>query len=260
MTSKNITPHRGLESGPLRSQIDRYLNLLRDRGYKRYTTYYDELLLVDLGCWLARRVIGVCDLNEAVAAEFLRSHMRSRRTRRVAKRATLRRFLAMLRQQGEIPDQPQSQLSPIEELVDDFGQYLTTERGFVKTTVAGYRRAVRAFLRKCFGSGVIELEKIDAPQIIAFARWQAHRHVPITTQSTLSGLRSFLRFLWDRRRLDTDLSSSVPKIAMWALAGLPKCLPAGAVEKVIACSSDVGPIGSRNHAILLVFVRLGLRS
>jgi integrase/recombinase XerD len=60
--------------------------------------------------------------------------------------------------------------------------------------------------------------------------------------------------------METDLSLAVPRIAIWSLAGLPKHLPAGDVERVIARNSDATDIGSRNRAILLVFARLGLRA
>jgi site-specific recombinase XerD len=166
----------------------------------------------------------------------------------------------MLRAEGKIPAPIPPKRTEADKLVDDFGHYLATERGFVATTVAGYCRAVRLFLGKCIGSEVIDLEKIDAPLLINFTRQYARKHIPITSQSMLVGLRSFLRYLWHRKRVETDLSSSVPRIALWSLAGLPRHLPAGAVEKVITEGSDATAIGGRNHAIVLVLARLGLRA
>lgn len=259
--SANIASDRGPGDGPLFPYIGIYLKLLQRRGYKRSTTYPDELLLVDLDRWLARDGLRVRDFNEAVAARFLRCHMRSRRTRRAAKWATLRRLLAMLRDMDEIPTPRPPKRTEVEKLVADFGHYLSTERGFVETTVAAYVRIARLFMARCLGSEAIGRAKIDAPLVINFARQSARKHTPITSQSTLVGLRSFLRYLWHRRIVKTDLSSSVPRIAIWSLAGLPKHLAAGNVEKVIArAASATDAIGIRNHAIVRVLARLGLRA
>jgi hypothetical protein len=189
MNSANIASDRGSEDGPLFLYIGAYLKLLLRRGYKRSTTYPDELLLVDLDRWLARDGLYIRDFNEAVAARFMRYHMRSRRTRRAAKWAALRRLLAMLRGMDEIPTPGPPKRTGVKKLVDDFGHYLSTERGFVETTVVSYVRAARLFLAKCVGSETIEGAKIDAPLIINFARQYARKHIPITSQSTLVGLR-----------------------------------------------------------------------
>jgi integrase len=44
------------------------------------------------------------------------------------------------------------------------------------------------------------------------------------------------------------------------LAGLPKHLPPGAVEKVLACCDRSKARGRRDYAILLLLSRLGLRA
>ena len=52
----------------------------------------------------------------------------------------------------------------------------------------------------------------------------------------------------------------MPTIAQWRLASLPKYLPAEAVEHVLAACDLSPPIGVRDHAVLLLLARLGLRA
>jgi integrase len=73
-------------------------------------------------------------------------------------------------------------------------------------------------------------------------------------------MRGFLRFLHYRGLVSRDWSPVVPRAAKWSLAGLPKHLPPGAAEKVLAACDRKRPRGRRDYAILLLLARLGLRA
>ena len=55
------------------------------------------------------------------------------------------------------------------------------------------------------------------------------------------------------------LDDAIPTIAMWRLATLPQYLPAEDVERIIAACDPSLPLGARDHAIILLMARLGLR-
>jgi integrase/recombinase XerD len=57
-----------------------------------------------------------------------------------------------------------------------------------------------------------------------------------------------------------DLDDAIPTIAGWRLASLPRPLSSSEVERVIATCDPATRAGSRNRAILLLLVRLGLRA
>jgi hypothetical protein len=109
-------------------------------------------LLTDLDDWLVRKAYRLIDLNETVLERFLNYHMRQRRSRRQAKRATLGRLLAMLRKNGCIAAAKVPPLSPAQQLVGMFEHYLSEELGFVKTTVAGYTTTASQFLVSAHGT------------------------------------------------------------------------------------------------------------
>jgi site-specific recombinase XerC len=79
-------------------------------------------------------------------------------------------------------------------------------------------------------------------------------------KSLVTPVRMFLRFLIATGRCTPGLDHAIPTIARWRLASLPKYLSAEAVEQVVASCDLTTPIGVRDHAILLLLARLGLRA
>jgi site-specific recombinase XerD len=255
-----LTKNGSLRSGPLHVHICAYLKLLEERGYKQSTIRPDSLLLADLDEWFAREGYRLIDLNETILERFLHYHMRRRHSRRQAKSATLGRLLVMLRKDGCIAAAKVSPPSPAQQLLDVFERYLSDELGFVKTTVSGYTTTAGQFLRTTFGKGLASVDKLDARAVGAFIQDYARDHGRASAHYVTRALRSFFRFLRHRGYVTTDLASAVPRVASWSLAGLPKHLPPDGVERVLARCDDTTAIGRRNHAILLILARLGLRS
>jgi site-specific recombinase XerD len=67
-------------------------------------------------------------------------------------------------------------------------------------------------------------------------------------------------FLYQRGDLATNLAVSVPTVANWNLAPLPRFLEPAEVEKLLNVCDLPSPVGKRNRAILLLLARLGLRA
>ena len=57
-----------------------------------------------------------------------------------------------------------------------------------------------------------------------------------------------------------DLASCVLPVASWSFSAIPKSLPPGTVQRVLAGHDRSTPVGRRNYAILLLLARLGLRA
>ena len=102
--------------------------------------------------------------------------------------------------------------------------------------------------------------RLQARDVVAFVQSNAHRHSRGHTLQVVTALRSFLRFLHYRGHLTIDLAQAVPAVAHWGMANLPKHLPAEAVQKVLDICDQTTAVGRRNHAILLLLARLGLRA
>jgi integrase/recombinase XerD len=92
---------------------------------------------------------------------------------------------------------------------------------------------------------------------INYCRSAASRHYP---RIMATALRGYLRFLAARGDCPADLACAIPTTKHWRLSALPRYLPAGDVERLIASCEVSRPGGLRDRAILLLLARLGLRA
>src|SRR6266576_1346779 len=79
-------------------------------------------------------------------------------------------------------------------------------------------------------------------------------------QLMTTAFRSFFRFLFQKGELQADLAASVPTVADWRLATVPKYLPKEEVERVVKACDRRTATGRRDYTILLLLARLGLRA
>ena len=76
----------------------------------------------------------------------------------------------------------------------------------------------------------------------------------------ITALRMFVRYLIATDQCRVGLDAAIPSFAGWCLSALPRYLPAADVERVLAVCDPTTVAGSRDHAILLLLSRLGLRA
>jgi site-specific recombinase XerD len=75
-----------------------------------------------------------------------------------------------------------------------------------------------------------------------------------------TAFRSLFRFLFQCGELQADLALAVPAVADWRLSTVPKYLMPDEVERVVDSCNRQTSTGRRDHAILLLLARLGLRA
>jgi integrase/recombinase XerD len=75
-----------------------------------------------------------------------------------------------------------------------------------------------------------------------------------------TALRGYLRFLAAAGLCRPGLDKAVPVVPQWRLSSLPRYLPGGDVERLIASCDLTKSHGIRDRAILLLLARLGLRA
>ncbi len=139
-------------------------------------------------------------------------------------------------------------------------RYLREDCGYAATTIGTYCLAAKRLLVRLYGSGPVRLETLGAADVFMFVGEHTRKYGRSSSQSATIGLRSFFRFLRCRGEITLDLAAMVPSVAGWALAGLPRHLPAGSVDCVLASQKRTSPAGMRDFAILTLLARLGLRS
>lgn len=245
----------GARGGPLHDHVMSHLRDMQRLGFKRATLHYDRLLLDDLAAWMERQGFKPECLAERVMARFLAHHMKTRRSRLIPKRRTLARFLTMLNGDGVMACPSVARCERDESWGEAFARHLREDRGCPETTVANYCLPVRRLLRK-----VKEPRHLTSAAIVRFFQLYVERHGRAAAASATSGVKAFARFLRLRGEITSDLSLAVPKVAGWAQARLPRCLSARELQMVLDAQGKETAKERRDHAIILLLARLGLRA
>jgi integrase/recombinase XerD len=250
---------RGLDRGPLVPHVGAYIERARAEGYPPKTVLVHVQLIASLNQYLLRTRREARDIDEELLARFVRRDARAQWS--PGPSVTLRRLLAVLRESNAAPQastSPESR-TPAQRFSDGFREYLGKDRGLSESAIYAYVFSIDSFLARMFGAGKVSFARLTGHDVTDFLRWEIKRRQLHHTDNLLAGMRAFLRFLHYRGQVRTDLSPVVPRAAKWSLAGLPKHLPPGAAEKVLAACNRNRPRGRRDYAILLLLARLGLR-
>jgi site-specific recombinase XerD len=147
-------------------------------------------------------------------------------------------------------------VSAVPVLVTAFCDWFRTHRGVKEPTLKHYARGATDLLRT-LGEDVGQWK---AQALRSFLLERSSQCGTSTTQSLITSLRAFLRFLNFRGECRDDLALAIPAVAHWRLARLPRCLSAEEVQQLIAARDGTESGQLRDRAILLMLARLGLRS
>jgi site-specific recombinase XerD len=141
-------------------------------------------------------------------------------------------------------------------LLTSFGQWMRQQRGTSDVTLAKYRPDIGKLLLRAHE----DPKQIDA-RLLRELVFEKHRTAgPSMVGICTHALRMFIRFLIVTGRCPSGLDAAIPTIAHWELAPLPRYLPADEVERLLTACNRPTRVGRRNHAILLLLARLGLRA
>src|ERR1700730_6372588 len=211
-------------NGPLCSYIPGFTASLTSQGYSRASIAYRLTLLRDLDQWMRQRRIAIKEFSEERIVQFLR-YRRKHDSKRRGDNATLRSLLKHLRKATVVgPPISQDQTSPLDQLQASFAQHLREQRGLRPATLEQYLFHTRRFLSERFGNGALSVGELNAQDICRCILRQAKPISPHAARCMGKALRSLLRFLHQRGDIATNLAASVPSVAKWSPAGLPKYL------------------------------------
>jgi site-specific recombinase XerD len=249
-----------LRQGPLSEYLDAYAAGLTEQGYGRDSIRQQIVVIADLSRWLQKHQVDVQDLEGTLVDRFLRLRRKQQRLRRGDPKA-LTQLLDMLRQAGIAKPHPQAVEDTTQfRVIAEFRRYLLQERGLSQATLHNYVPVIEQFLSERFHNRAPNFDTLRAPDVTAFVVRHARRLGSVRARLMVTALRSFFRYLRHRGAVTTDLAGCVPTVPNWSLSTLPRFLPAADVERVLECCDRKTSVGRRNHAILLLLARLGLRA
>ncbi|MDQ2739837.1 MAG: tyrosine-type recombinase/integrase, partial [Actinomycetota bacterium] len=152
--------------------------------------------------------------------------------------------------------------TPVDELVERYRQWLTTQRGLADRTVGRYLGTARRMLtEQCDKNGGGDgVGGLTGSEVTAFLLCECTRLPPGSAKGVVAELRSLRPFLYVQGLTLTPLAAAVPPVAGWRDTRLPATLSAADVGSLLDSCDRSEPAGRRDYAILVLLARLGLRS
>jgi len=226
-------------------------------GYAPRTVSEQMSLMAHLSDWLEQCGLPAGALTPPVAAQFLRER-RERGLRPMSARS-LRPLLGYLHGLQVVPDPAgRYPVTPVEQLVEDYRDYLIGERGLFPGTVRQYADYALVFLTDLADHGHA-VQSLESGQVTDFVvRYCAGRSAG-ASKCMVVALRSLLRFLHVTGRVSMSLSEAVPSVPGWSPGPLPRGLERMQVAGLLDSCDRECARGRRDYAILLLLTRLGLR-
>jgi integrase len=244
-------------TGPLAPFEAAYRAELRRRGYTPRSAVNELRQVARLSRWLEASGLGAADLGRGRVEEFLAFQRGGGRFRSQWSRPGLLCVLDVLRGLGVVAEEPAEQASPREVLLARYERYLLAERGLATGTVRGYVAHAGRFLG---GLEPVGLAEVTAGEVTAAVLRESAVLSVSATQNFVAGLRSFLRFCLVEGLVATDLSPAALPVTGRRRSLLPRGIGRADARALLAACDRRSGVGRRDYAILVVLLRLGLRS
>lgn len=255
-----------LNNGPLGPYLATLTKDLQTLGYsidgiRRHLRHGDAFTR-----WLAQQGLSMANANEATVGRYVASLGRNSDPSRLHGRLPsaavgLGQVLKVLRHHGVVaPKADEGPRSEAEQWLTSFDQHLERVIGVSPGTRGPYLRYARLLIESRFGLATPDWRTLRAEDVAGFVRRQAGKLKPSHCRLPVAATRAFLRFLVFRGAIHTDLSGAVPPVREWKQASLPIHLSDDELTRLIAISEELTPTMHRDHAILMLLVRLGLRA
>lgn len=242
--------------------IDDFSATLAEAGYSPFTIRGYIRAADHVARWADTRQLPLASWDDEVVVRFGR-HLRrctcikSNKGIFRAAAAGVRLLLAHLRARGVIALATAVPIkSPYAPLSEQFADWMLRHRGVAPTTTARYQRVLLPFIEELGDEPsrytVNTIRSYVIKQLGAVGRGE--------TRDTVTAVRAFLRFLVAEGRVHSGIQHCVPTVPQWRLSSLPRYLEASEVERVVKSCDLTTSHGLRDHAILLLLARLGLRA
>jgi integrase/recombinase XerD len=261
-TGKFFTSGDGPSLGLSDIHVSSFLTNLRVKGYAERTIRKKRSVAVSFAGWSIGKRLAVDRLNESHLASFVERSSQRTKARVNFEMAALQPFLKYLRAEAVIPTPALViDASPAEDLTQRYIDHLRKERGLTEHSIRVYAPFITDFLNELLAkTGCVSPEALDARVIQEFILNRIHNRSSEYSRLLATALRSFFRFLYLHEETSIDFSLSVPTVRRWRQAEVPNFLSPDDVERVLSTTDRSTPRGRRDHAILLLLARLGIRA
>jgi integrase/recombinase XerD len=246
---------RSVVADVLNEQKEKFLKRLESQDYAPSGVLHYRRRLSEFCAQVKASRMRLDELNENRALELLVPVELP--SQKICSRFMVRNFIRFLIEQGVVKLPLDN--SARDCLKRDYEQYLRRQRGLSERTIFHAWRIADRFLQFRFGDEIGELFGITANDIVSFMQ-EVRRKKSLRDKTHASHLRSFFRYLFQAGKTTVNLALGVPSVAQRFAARLPRHLAAEDIEKLLEAVKAETTTGRRNHAMVLLVARLGLRA
>lgn len=261
MDAKN-TPLPRMDAAWFKPLIEEFRIRLVEQGYTNLTVEGYTNPARHFAVWLGGTQADLRKIDGESVGRFARHHCNctgsESRVARVSSRyaSKIGRFVAFLVERQLIAPLPQLTTRPVEPLIAAYQHWQRVHRGLSERTISRDGRLLTQLVT-VLGS---DPQAYNAAMLRDFVCVEAQRSSPGQLGTVLGTLRGYLRFLSASGLCRIGLDQAVPSVPHWRLSSLPRYLASDDVERVIASCGSLIRQPLRDHAILLLLARLGLRA
>lgn len=249
-----------LTPGALGPYLDEFTSELAHNGYALLTISGYAASIAHFGGWLERRRIAVEAIDDQCVEAFAAHRCRcpgGRLHHSVSRKYVGRvaSFIGYLRRRGildQAEDPVRDEPPPV---LGEFCDWLLHHRGLSPRTIDRHKRLICKLLPE-LGA---DTTRWDAAMVRDVITAEVKRNKIPNAKCVVSALRMYLRFLASVGLCRPGLDLAVPTVAHWRLSALPKYLVQADIERIVDSCDLETDTGVRDHAILLLLARLGLR-
>jgi integrase/recombinase XerC len=250
----------------LASYIGIFKQYLTERGYSVRSIGTQQFCVSHFVYWMQRCRLSVAQIDEALLARFLDRHLPRcdcagviRHLSNCKARTALRHLLAALRADGSVRE-PARTLTPVEQELRRFGEYMDQVRGLTPKTAKLYLRTVGRLLSQQFAQRRVVISAIKPEAVRKFIAQQSKLYsTPASASSIASALRAYFRYRHACGDRVHHLIGVVNYPANWKLASLPKALSELEVARLLNSLAASYRSARRSEAIVRCALDLGLR-
>jgi integrase/recombinase XerD len=157
----------------------------------------------------------------------------------------------------------------MENLVEDFLQYLRHERGQAEHTQRTYSALLRKFVNWAEGQGLRSWQEVELPHLMSFLESERSRQIARQPENSaqrlsaesvyleIAALRAFYRFTETEKLLPANIAENLSLPRRWKR--LPKALTSAEIDRLLTPESPATSASLCDQAILELAYASGLR-
>src|SRR5215469_8379723 len=211
-------PSRVRMTGPLMPYANGFRVELARKGYAPGSAEFQLRLAAHLSRWLVGQNLRLDELTREHVQRFVEARQSSGYMAYRSERS-LAPLLGYLRRLKVVPEPTTMASTPLEELLEDYRDYLVHERG-VGVSVNRYLAVARRFLGERASVAELGLESLAAVEIRRFVLRECDRGFSVSySRNLVAALRSLLRYLHVRGATPIQLAPAVLGVAGWRGSG-----------------------------------------